>query len=95
MAGAVRAISKYQWNVEGLIDQRFIERALHQEGPQREAARTAAAGALALVAPDSPLLSYLNPLLQDDCARSFAQCDSQLRKTAKPRGPAAARVPNR
>jgi ATP:ADP antiporter, AAA family len=66
VAGAVRATSKYQWNVEGLIDQRFIERALHQEGPQREAARTAAAGALALVAPDSPLLSYLNPLLQDD-----------------------------
>jgi AAA family ATP:ADP antiporter len=66
VAGAVRATSKYQWNVEGLIDQRFIERALHQEGPQREAARTAAAGALALVAPDSPLVSYLTPLLQDD-----------------------------
>ena len=65
VAGAVRAISKYQWNGEGLIDQRFIERALHQEGSQREAARTAAAGALALVAPDSPLLSYLNPLLLD------------------------------
>ena len=65
VAGAVRAISKHQWNGEGLIDQRFIERALHQEGSQREAARTAAAGALALVAPDSPLLSYLNPLLLD------------------------------
>ena len=66
VAGAVRAISKYQWNVKGLIDQRFIEDALHQEGPQREAARTAAAGALAFVAPDSPLLSYLNLLLQDN-----------------------------
>lgn len=66
VAAAVGAISKYRWNAEGLIDQRFIERALHEKGPQREAARTAAAGALGLVAPDSPLLTYLKPLLQDD-----------------------------
>ena len=51
---------------KALIDQRFIERALIEEGPQREAARTAAAGALGLVAPDSPLSAYLSPLLQDD-----------------------------
>ena len=66
VAAAVRAISKHQWKADGLIEQRFIERALNEEGPQREAARTAAAGALGLVAPDSPLLSYLSPLLQDD-----------------------------
>jgi HEAT repeat protein len=66
VAAAVRAISKHQWKADGLIEQRFIERALNEEGPQREAARTAAAGALGLVAPDSPLVSYLSPLLQDD-----------------------------
>src|SRR5262245_22084351 len=49
VAGAVRAISKHQWNAEGLIERQLIERALHEEGPQREAARTAAAGALGLV----------------------------------------------
>ena len=66
VAAAVRAVSKHQWKAEGLIEQRFIERALNEEGPQREAARAAAAGALGLVAPNSPLLSYLIPLLQDD-----------------------------
>ena len=50
VAAAVRAISKHQWNAEGLIEQSFIKRALHEKGPQSEAARTAAAGALGLAA---------------------------------------------
>jgi len=66
VAAAIQAISKHQWKADGLIEQRFIERALNEEGPQREAARTAAAGALGLVTPDSPLLSFLLPLLDDD-----------------------------
>src|SRR5262245_55477794 len=66
VAAAVQAISKHQWNPEGLIEQRFIERALNAEGPQREAARTAAAGALGLVSSDSPLQSFLLPLIDDD-----------------------------
>jgi len=80
VAAAVRAISKHQWNAEGLIEQGFIERALHERGPQSEAARTAAAGALGLVAPDSPLLSYLNPLLQDD---SLEVSRSAIRSSGK------------
>ncbi len=81
VAAAVRAISKHQWNAEGLVEQRLIERALEEEGPQREAARVAAAGALGLVAPDSPLLSFLNPLLQDgsvDVARSAIRSCGKL-----------------
>lgn len=66
VAAAVRTISKHQWKAEGLVEQRFIERALKEEGPQREAARTAAAGALGLIAQDSPLQAFLRPLLQDD-----------------------------
>jgi AAA family ATP:ADP antiporter len=81
VAAAVRAISKHQWNAEGLVEQSFIERALHEVGPQREAARTAAAGALGLVAPDPPLLSYLDPLLQDsslDVSRNAIRSSGKL-----------------
>jgi AAA family ATP:ADP antiporter len=66
VAAAIRVISKHQWEAAGLVDQRFIEGALREAGRQREAARTAAAGALGLVAPDSPLLAFLKPLLEDD-----------------------------
>ena len=80
VAAAVRAISKHQWNAEGLIQQGFIERTLQEKGPQSEAARTAAAGALGLVPPDSPLLVYLNPLLQDD---SLEVVRSAIRSSGK------------
>jgi AAA family ATP:ADP antiporter len=80
VAAAVRAISKHQWHPEGLIEQSFIERALHDKGPQSEAARTAAAGAVGLLPPDSPLLAYLIPLLQDD---SLEVVRSAIRSSGK------------
>ena len=66
VSAAVQAVSKYNWNPEGLIDQNFIERALRQEGPQREVARIAAASALGLASDLSPLQSFLAVLLEDE-----------------------------
>jgi AAA family ATP:ADP antiporter len=65
VSAAIQAISKYGWNPEGLIDQGFIERALREEGGQREAGRIAAASALGLASDVSPLQSFLNILLED------------------------------
>ena len=66
VSAAVQAVSKYNWNPEGLIDQSFIERALRQEGHQREVARIAAASALGLASDLSPLQSFLAVLLEDE-----------------------------
>lgn len=98
VSAAVQAISKYGWKAEGLIEQSFIERALQEDGPQREAARVAAACALGLVPGNSPLQAFLNVLLQDEslevvraAIRSCGQVQSRdalpqlIRKLADPR----------
>ena len=48
-----------------LVDERFIEDALSNQGSQRELARVAAACALGIISPSSPLQRYLPPLLED------------------------------
>ncbi len=65
VGAAVHCLAKYGGPAEGLIDQYLIEAALSEKGEQRDAARIAAACALGLISPSSPLQSYLAVLLQD------------------------------
>ncbi len=66
VGAAVHTVSKYRWDFKEIIGQEFIERALREEGPQRQAARTAAASALGLIPAGSPLHAFLNVLLEDE-----------------------------
>jgi AAA family ATP:ADP antiporter len=81
VGAAIHCILKYQMPGKGFIDQAFIEKAMAQDGKQREAARIAAASALGLVSSRSPLQAYLRLLLQDssvEVARSAVQTAGRI-----------------
>ena len=65
VGAAIHSILNHGVPCDGLIDQKFIEDALAQQGEARDAARIAAACALGLISPSSPLQGYLKILLQD------------------------------
>jgi AAA family ATP:ADP antiporter len=81
----VHCMAKYQIPTGGLIDEKFIEAGLANEGPQREAARGAIACALGIISPTSPLQKYLPRLMEDrsrevvrNAIRSAGQLNSQV-----------------
>ena len=65
VGAAVHCMGKYQIPSHEMIDEAFIKNALAEQGAQRESARIAAACALGIASPDSPLQRYLPLLLED------------------------------